>query len=236
MAAKEWILNLAVNRWGLNKKNSVGPVSAWIRQCAPRHISDWEKFYKQKLAKFIDENRERLQQKGLPIDDPDEYLKALGQKLYVKISKVLRAEIEEVTENDCIQYIRNLVINRTFEGYQTEKETVYQQLQRQLDDLGVKIEPATDEQDRCYNVDFVIRIGSKMIGLQIKPETLEHAPEAYKWFEAQKQSHARFQKDYGGPVFMVISVVEKNGRKSIWDEENLILQIKKAIKELLEGG
>ncbi len=25
--AKEWILNMATNRWGLNKKDSVGPVS-----------------------------------------------------------------------------------------------------------------------------------------------------------------------------------------------------------------
>jgi len=29
--AKEWILNMATNRWKLNQKNSVGPVSEWIR-------------------------------------------------------------------------------------------------------------------------------------------------------------------------------------------------------------
>lgn len=34
--AKEWILNMATNRWGLNKKNSVGPVSQWIRECGPK--------------------------------------------------------------------------------------------------------------------------------------------------------------------------------------------------------
>ncbi len=27
--AKEWILNMATNRWGLNKKTSVGPVAQW---------------------------------------------------------------------------------------------------------------------------------------------------------------------------------------------------------------
>jgi len=33
--AKEWILNMATYRWGLNKKDSVGPVSSWIRECGP---------------------------------------------------------------------------------------------------------------------------------------------------------------------------------------------------------
>ncbi|MEM7818466.1 MAG: MjaI family restriction endonuclease, partial [Candidatus Aenigmatarchaeota archaeon] len=32
---KEWILNIANSRWGLTKKNKVGPVAAWIRECSP---------------------------------------------------------------------------------------------------------------------------------------------------------------------------------------------------------
>jgi hypothetical protein len=51
--AKEWILNMATNRWGLNKKNSVGPVSQWIRECNPKTIEDWENFYFKKLANFL---------------------------------------------------------------------------------------------------------------------------------------------------------------------------------------
>ena len=31
--AKEWILNQANMRWGLTKKNKVGPVSELIRKC-----------------------------------------------------------------------------------------------------------------------------------------------------------------------------------------------------------
>jgi len=42
---KEWILNIATNRWGLNKKNSVGPVSEWIRECAPKTIDEWDRIY-----------------------------------------------------------------------------------------------------------------------------------------------------------------------------------------------
>lgn len=51
--AKEWILNMATNRWGLNKKISVGPVSQWIRECSPKTIKDWEQFYYKKLSDFL---------------------------------------------------------------------------------------------------------------------------------------------------------------------------------------
>ncbi len=110
--AKEWILNMATNRWGLNKKNSVGPVSQWIRECSPKTLKDWEQFYYEKLADF-------LKSKGIFLS-PEEYLEYLGKKLYVKITEVIQAEIEEVTEEDCIRYIYNLVINRTYDGYLTE--------------------------------------------------------------------------------------------------------------------
>lgn len=119
--AKEWILNIATNRWGLNKTNNVGPVSLWIRECNPKTKEEWESFYYNKLL-------DMLKQRGLNLS-PQEYIQNLGQKLYTKITEVIQAEIEEITEEDCIQYIQNLVINRTFEGYQTEIKTIYGQLQ-----------------------------------------------------------------------------------------------------------
>ncbi len=61
-----------------------------------------------------------------------------------------------------------LVIDRTLGGYMTEIKTVYGQLERLL---GVTIEPAPDEWDRLFNVDFFIRVGEKFVGLQIKPIT-----------------------------------------------------------------
>lgn len=48
----------------------------------------------------------------------------------------------------------------------TEKKTIYEQLQ---EILGVKIEPAPDEWDRLFNVDFFIKIKDKYLGLQVKP-------------------------------------------------------------------
>jgi hypothetical protein len=112
--AKEWILNIANSRWGLTKKEKVGPVSEWIRECSPKEINEWEDYYYQKLKEFLTKRKIGL--------EPQEYLRELGLKLYTKISEVIRAEIDEITEQDCVDYIYDLVINRTFDGYITEKK------------------------------------------------------------------------------------------------------------------
>lgn len=219
--AKEWILNMATNRWGLNKKDSVGPVSQWIRECGPKTIKDWENFYSKKLAEMLKEKSINL--------TPQEYIQDLGRKLYTKITEVIQAEIEEVKEEDCLQYVYNLVIERTFDGYQIEIKTTYGQLQKAL---GVPIKPAPDEWDRLYNVDFYIKVKNKYIGLQIKPITYEQTPEVYRWKEWLNKTHDKFEKDRGGKVFIVFSIKKKD-KKIIYNPE-VIDEIRKEIKELME--
>src|SRR3989344_8341118 len=107
---KEWILNSASMRWGLTRKKQVGAVAEEIRKCSPKTLEDWETYY-----------YKNVRQK--------EHLIELGKKLYTKVSEVLHAEIEGITEEDCINFIINLVIKRTFSGYVSEKETIYGQLQ-----------------------------------------------------------------------------------------------------------
>jgi len=217
--AKEWILNLATNRWGLNKKDKVGPVSEWIRECSPKNLEEWKIFYFNKLESLLKDNDINI--------SPEEYLNELGRKLYMKISEVLQKEIEEVTEEDCIQYIYNLVINRTFEGYQNEIVTVYKILEKEL---GEKIEPAPDKWDRKYNVDFYIKVGSDYIGLQIKPITYKQTPELHKWIDWLKRTHKHFEKDIGGKVFIIFSI-KKDNKKEVYNKE-IINEIKKEIERL----
>ncbi len=123
--------------------------------------------------------------------------------LYTKITEVIRAEIDEVTEEDCINYIYNLVINRTFEGFQTEVETIYKLLEREL---SVKIKPAPDEWDRLYNIDFYIEVKGKYLGLQIKPITYNQTPEIHKWREWLGRTHKNFEEKFGGKVFIKSSL------------------------------
>jgi hypothetical protein len=208
---KEWILNSATNRFQLNFKRNVGAVSEAIRKCAPKTLEEWREYYFKNVK-------------------PKQHIEELGRKLYVKITEVIAAEVEEVTEQDCIQYMFQLVIDRTYDGYTTEIRTVYGQLQGEL---GVKIEPAPDEWDRLYNVDFFIKIGDKYIGLQIKPASgVSHIPEIFKERNQQAATHQKFTERYGGKVFYVISV--KEGTNKVIANKEVIDEIRAEIKRL--GG
>ncbi len=211
---KEWILNSATNRFQLNFKRNVGAVSEAIRKCAPKNLEEWRDYY------FRDVK-------------PKEHIEELGRKLYVKITEVIASEVEEVTEEDCIHYMLQLVIDRTYDGYTTEIRTVYGQLQNDLSDLGVKIEPAPDEWDRLYNVDFFIKVKDKYIGLQIKPaSSVSHIPEIFKERNQQAATHKKFTERHGGKVFYVISV--KQGANKVIANKEVIEEIRAGTKRL--GG
>ncbi|MCS6819929.1 MAG: MjaI family restriction endonuclease [Chitinophagales bacterium] len=207
--AKEWILNSAMNRFQLNFKRNVGPVSESIRKCSPKSIDEWRAYYFKNVRS-------------------EEHIVALGKKLYVKITEVIQSEVAEITEQDCIDYMIQVVIDRTYEGYITEIQTVYGQLQKILD---VKIDPAPDEWDRLFNVDFYIKIGEKYIGLQIKPvHSGTQLPEIFKEYNLQDASHRKFTEVFGGKVFYLFS--EKvDGRKEIKNRE-VIEELKKEIERL----
>jgi len=153
--AKEWLLNSVMNRFQYNFKRNVGAVSEEIRKCTPKNIEEWEKYYFKNIR-------------------PQEHIKELGEKLYTKITEVVHAEVEMISVEDCINYMYNLVINRTYDGYTTEIKTISELLRKII---SVNIEPAPDKWDRLYNVDFYIKINSKYIGLQIKPVSgVSHIP------------------------------------------------------------
>jgi len=219
----EWILNIVTNREGLNQKSSVGPVSYWIRSCNPKNIKEWEEYYFEKLAGM-------LKQKGLNYS-PSEYLEVLGQTLHTKIKEDINFNKENVKiiEADCIKYIRKLVINRTYDGFKTEKEIIYDQLQRIL---KMPIKPTSDKWDRQYNVDFFIEINTRCIGLQIKPITFKNAPGAKKWEEMLRKTHRQFQLDYGSKVFTIFTQNLHNERVIV--NRDIIKDIQREIARLKE--
>ena len=159
---------------------------------------------------------------------PKDHITELSKKHYVKITEVVQAELDDITEQNCIDYMINLVTNRTFDGYMTEIETIYGQLEKILD---IKIEPAPDEWDRLFNVDFFIKINEKYIGLQIKPvnEGIQ-LPEIYKERAIQEETHQKFTEVFGGKVFYVFST-KINGKKDIVNKE-IIDEIKKEVERL----
>jgi len=207
--AKEWILNSATNRFQLNFKRNVGAVSEAIRKCAPKTVDEWREYYFAQVRS-------------------KQHIEELGRRLFVKITEVIASEVEEITEEDCIQYMFQLVIHRTFDGYTTEIRTVYGQLQSLL---GVKIEPAPDEWDRLFNVDFFIKVNDKYIGIQIKPaSSVSHIPEIFKERNQQAETHKKFTEKYGGKVFYVVSI--KEGANKVIHNKEIIEEIRAEIRRL----
>lgn len=206
---KEWILNSATNRFQLNQKRNVGATSEAIRKCEPKSLEEWRDFYFENVRS-------------------QEQIIELGKKLYVKITEVLVAEIDEISEEDCINYIKQLVIDRTYDGYILEIKTIYGQLQEMINE---KILPAPDEWDRLYNVDFYIEINGRYIGLQIKPVSqVASIPEIYKEKGIQHNTHIKFTQEYGGKVFYIYSC--KSGDKKIIVNTEVIDEIKAEIDRL----
>ena len=203
---KEWILNSAMNRFQLNFKRNVGAVSEEIRKCGPKNLKEWEEYYFKNVR-------------------PKEHIEQLGKKLFVKITEVITAEVENVEEKDCIDYMVNLVISRTYDGYTTEIKTIYGQLEKAL---NLKIEPAPDKWDRLYNVDFFIKVKDSFIGLQIKPVgNVYHIPQIFKEKSFQANTHKKFEKEFGGKVFYIFSI--KEGGKKIIQNTEVIEKIKAEI-------
>jgi hypothetical protein len=207
--AKEWILNSAMNRFQLNFKRNVGATSESIRKCSPKTVDEWRDYYFKNVK-------------------TKEEITELGKRLYVKITEVIQSEVSDITEQDCINYMIQLVIDRTFDRYTTEIQTIYGQLHNIL---NIKILPASDEWDRLFNVDFYIQIGEKFIGLQIKPvNNGVQLPEIHKEYKLQSKTHKKFTEKYGGNVFYIFSK-KINGKKEIVNTE-VIEEIRKEIRKL----
>ena len=206
--AKEWLLNTAMNRFQLNFKRNVGATSESIRKCSPKTLREWKEYYYKEVR-------------------PKEHIDELGKKLFDKIKDIVKKELDEITEKDCIDYIHNLVINRTFDGYNTEIIMIKGILSNELNE---EIKEAPDEWDRLFNVDFFIKINDKFIGLQIKPTGSESSFQVQKEKIQQLETHKKFTNKYGGNVFYIYSM--KKGDKKVLANPEVIDEIKKEIKNL----
>ncbi|MCD8266734.1 MAG: MjaI family restriction endonuclease [Prevotellaceae bacterium] len=218
---RETLLNYGMNRWGLNKASSGGATSELIRECSPATYEEWVDFYFSQAA----------QKKKGGIQITREYLRTLGEELYLRLSENVSNELSCISEEECIDYVYNLVVNRTYEGYRTEIETIYGQLENSI---GRHIEAAPDKWDRQYSVDFYIQVGSLRIGLQIKPVSTITAINQHLWMEQDKSNNAKFTQKYGGKVFFVFST-KVNGAKRIANPE-VVEEIKEEIDRLTSAS
>lgn len=215
---KERVLNYACQTYQLSRPSKVGAVMELIRRCQPQSIEEWEHWYFENA----------LTNTKNPTKITRESLTELGERLYSKITQVVIPEWEtafrELTEQDCIDYIYNLTINRTYDGFVREKSVINDGLAKIFTDLDFK---ETDpELDHAGDVDFTARVGEHQIGIQIKPITANANFGSYSLSERMKTSFENFRLKYGGKVFIVYSLKGEIANKNVIDD------IRKEIKRL----
>lgn len=215
---KEKVLNYATQTYQLSRPNKVGAVMALIRECQPKTIEQWEQWY------FENANTDGK----TPTKITKESLAELGERLYVKIKEIVIPEwteaFNQLTLQDCVDYIHNLTINRTFDGFIREKSVIEDNLAKEFP--NVKFEESDPELDHAGDIDYLGWIGDKAFGIQIKPVTAKANFGNYSATERMKASFDDFTKKFGGQVFVVFSIDDK-----IKNEE-VIEQIANEIKRL----
>ncbi|MCL2213088.1 MAG: MjaI family restriction endonuclease [Oscillospiraceae bacterium] len=194
---KEKVLNYACQTYQLTRPNKVGRVMELIRQCQPQTIDEWDKWY------F--ENAHTVTKSNTKITK--ESLSELGERLYTKITEIVipewQAAFSQLTLADCIDYIHNLVINRTYDGFIREKSVVNDVLAKIF--VNVIFEESPPELDCSSDIDYIVKIYDRAFGIQIKPITANSNFGNYSITERMKSSFETFERDFGGKVFVVFS-------------------------------
>jgi hypothetical protein len=215
---KEKVLNYATQTYQLSRPNKVGTVMALIRECQPQSFDQWEKWY---FEHAVTDGK-------IPAKITKESLKELGERLFVKIKEIVIPEwteaFNQLTQQDCIDYIFNLTINRTYDGFIREKSVIEDNLAKIFP--HVRFEQSDPELDHAGDIDYLGWVGDKAFGIQIKPVTAKANFGNYSASERMRASFNDFSEKYGGTVFIVFSIDDK-----IKNEE-VIAQIAAEINQL----
>ncbi len=215
---KEKVLNYACQTYQLSRPNKVGPVMELIRNCQPNTINEWEKWY---FENACTDGKTKVK-------ITKEMLGELGERLFIKIKEIVIPEwteaFNQLTLNDCIDYIYNLTINRTFDGFIREKSVINDNLAKKF--TNVEFKESDSVLDHAGDIDYLGWVNKKAFGIQIKPITAKANFGNYSPSERMKASFDDFEKKYGGKVFIVYSIDDK-----IKNDE-IIIEIEKEIKRL----
>lgn len=217
---KERVLNYACQTYQLSRPAKVGAIMELIRQCQPQSVIEWERWY----------FNNAFTNGKTPTKITKESITELGERLYAKIVNIVIPEwqsaFEELTKQDCIDYIYNLTINRTYDGYTREKSVIYDGLAKIFP--SIEFEESDPELDHAGDIDFTAKINNSEIGIQIKPITANANFGGYSLSERMKASFNNFTQKYGGKVFIVYSLKGEIANKEIVDD------IEKEINRLSE--
>lgn len=219
---KEKVLNYASNTYQLTRPNKVGAVMALIRECQPKALEEWEEYYFEK-AYTAKKDKVKITK---------DTLEELGERLYAKITEVVipewTAAFQDLSLQDCKDYIYQVTIVRTYDGFLLEKSVINDGLSKIFPE--VEFEESDSELDHAGDIDYIGKVYDKAFGIQIKPITANANFGNYKVTERMSKSFEDFEYKYGGKVFVIFSV--RTGDKKVIKNTEVIEEIKKEIDRL----
>ncbi len=131
-----------------------------------------------------------------------------------------------LTLQDCVDYIYELTIHRTFDGYLAEKSVVHDTLAKEFP--NIVFEETDPDLDHAGDIDFIGKVGDKAFGLQIKPITAHASLGNFSVTARVEQSFRDFEEQFGGKVFIVFSVEDKIKNKEVINDIRAeIIRLKK---------
>ena len=161
-----------------------------------------------------------------------EILNDLGERLYAKITEVVIPEwteaFSQITKQDCYDYVYEVTVPRTFDGFITEKSVVNDLLAKQFPE--VIFEESDSDLDHSGDVDYIGKVGEKAFGIQIKPVTANSNFANYNLSERMQANFQEFEEKYGGKVFIILS--SKVGNKKEVKNKEVIEEIAVEIERL----
>jgi hypothetical protein len=191
---KEKVLNFTSNNYQLTRPKQVGAVMEMIRECQPITFNDWEKFYFEKA----------FTKTKNPVKVTKELLEELGERLYEKITEVVIPEwteaFKKITLQDCIDYIYEVTLTRTYDGFLLEKSVINDNLAKEFPE--VQFEESDSDLDHAGDIDYIGKVGKYAFGIQIKPVTARSNFGNYSISDRMSANFEDFEEQYGGKVFI----------------------------------
>lgn len=219
---KEKVLNYTSNAYQLTRPSKVGAVMELIRECQPKTFQEWRQYY-------FDKAHTKTK---VPIKVTQDILNELGERLYEKITEVVIPEwteaFKQITKQDCYDYVYEVTIPRTFDGFLTEKSVINDFLAKKFPD--VVFEESDSDLDHSGDIDYIGKVGYKAFGIQIKPVTANSNFGNYNLSERMQANFESFEEKYGGKVFIIFS--SKVGNKKEVKNKEVLDQITAEIARL----
>jgi len=223
---KEKVLNYTSNTYQLTRPNKVDAVMALIRECQPKALEEWEEFY---FEKAYTKKKDKIKITRETLDE-------LGERLYAKITEVVipewTAAFKDLTIQDCKDYIYEVTIVRTYDGFLLEKSVINDGLAKLFPEI--KFEESDPELDHAGDIDYIGKVGDKAFGIQIKPITANANFGNYKITERMSASFQDFEKKYGGKVFVIFSTRTRD--KKVIKNKEVIEEIRAEISRLTKNA